>query len=182
MRRIYESRALHRDDEEAHAPAERDRDTRPQAMRSVPSGLLSRLFAPKWLRTRAIAVDVSTPDREFRVGSSVPFTVKLANRLPMPITLPVESPVPWVWSVDDLQEASHVPNHKVPDEPQGFHFDRGERKEFSKRWSGSFQIAPREWEPAEAGEHTIGVALNVADPEAAGLTAETTVRLREDPP
>lgn len=174
MRRIYESRALHRDDEETHAPRERDRDTKPQAMRSVPSGLLSKLFVPHRLRYWAIEVDVTTPDRTFRPGERIPFTVSLHNRLPIPLTLPVESPVPWTWAIDGVRSASHVGDH-APQEPSGYHFDRGERKEFTRRWSGSFKVGAREWEPAPAGEHTIRVGLNVAEPVPQGLAAETTV-------
>lgn len=179
MRRIYESNALHRDDEEAHAPRERERETKPQAMRSVPSGLISKLVVPNWLRYRAISIAVETPDRAFAVGERVPFTVTMRNTLPIPITLPVNSPIPWTWSVDDHREAAHVPRRSVPDEPRGYHFDRGERKQFTRRWSGSFKVSAREWEPAEAGDHTIGVGLNVDDPEAKGLYAETTVRIED---
>lgn len=179
MRRIYESNALHRDDDEPHAPRERDRETKPQAMRSVPSGLLSKLFVPTWLRYRAISIAVETPDRSFAPGERVPFTVTMRNVLPIPITLPVNSPIPWTWSVDDHREASHVPRRTVPDEPKGYHFDRGERKQFTRRWSGSFKVAAREWEPAETGDHTIGVCLNVDDPESKGLYAETTIRIED---
>lgn len=177
MRRIYDSNALHRDDEESHAPREREREAKPQAMRTVPSGLLSRLVVPHWLRYRAISIDVATPDRPFSPGERVPFTVTLRNNLPIPVTVPVESPVPWTWSVDGLREGSEVPRTSVPEERRGYHFDRGERKQIPRRWSGSFKVGPREWERAEAGDHTIAVALNVPEPEERGLAAETTIRI-----
>jgi hypothetical protein len=177
MRRIYESSALSRDDDDPHAPGERERDTTPRAMRSVPSGLLSRLFVPHRLRYRAISVSISTPDTEFPVGSTVPFRVTMKNALPFAVTLPVESPVLWNWHVDGHAEASHVPLRDPPDERRGFRFGRGERKQFTRRWSGSFKISESEWEPAGPGEHTIGAALNVPDAAEKGLAAETTVRL-----
>lgn len=180
MRRIYQSSALHRDDDESHTPRERHRETEPQAMRSVPSGLLSKLLVPSWVRYRAISISVETPGRNFAAGERVPFTVRMRNTLPIPITLPVNSPIPWIWSVDDHREASHVPRTSVPDEPKGYHFDRGEHKQFTRHWSGSFKIAAREWEPATAGDHTIGVGLNVDDPESKGLYAEATVRIDGD--
>jgi len=180
MRRIYDSNALHRDDDESHAPRERKREAEPQAMRSVPSGFLSKILVPHWLRYRAIAIDVAAPDRSFAPGQRIPFTVTMRNELPIPITLPIESPVPWTWSVDGHREASHVPRSTIPDERRGYHFDRGERKEFTRHWSGSFKIASREWERADAGEHTIGVAINVAKPDAVGLEAETTIRIDDD--
>lgn len=175
MWRIYDSGALHRDDDDPFAPGEDGRDARPTAMRSVPSGLLSRLFVPRGLRYRAVSVDVSTPRPSYPVGASVPFTVTLANRLPVPVTVPVESPVPWTWTVDGLAEASRVADH--PAEPAGFRFDRGERKRFDRRWSGLFRVAADAWEPAEPGEYTIGARLAVEDAEARGLVAETTVEL-----
>ncbi|AGN02362.1 hypothetical protein L593_12095 [Salinarchaeum sp. Harcht-Bsk1] len=180
MRRIYDSSALHRDDAETHAPRERNREARPQAMRSVPSGFLSKLFVPYWLRYRAVSVDVSTPDRTFEQGQRVPFTIRMRNELPIPITLPIESPLPWTWAVDGHPEASHVQRTTVPDERRGYHFDRGEAKEFTRHWSGSFRIARREWEPAAAGEHAISVAVNVANPADVGLEATTTIRIDED--
>lgn len=180
MRRIYESSALHRDDEEAHAPRERDEETRPQAMRSVPSGFLSRLVVPHWLRYRATSISVSTPDRAFAPTERIPFTVTIRNGLPIPITLTVDSPIPWTWSIDGHPEASHVPRTDVPDEQRGFHLERGERKQFHKRWSGSFKVGAREWEPAEPGEHTISVRLNVEDAAGKGLTDETTIEIVDD--
>lgn len=175
MRRIYESNALHRDDEESHAPREHGRDAEPQAMRSVPSGTLSRLLVPHWLRYRAIGVDVEIPVATVDRGERVPFRVTLRNALPFPVTVPVTSPVPWHWSVDGHSQASTVDG--PPEGRRGFHFDRGERKTFSKRWSGSFKIGAHEWQLAEAGEHVVSVELAVPDAESKGLTAEATVRV-----
>lgn len=174
MRRIYESGALRRDDDDPFAPGE-DVDVRPRAMRSVPGGLLSRLLVPHWLRYRAISVELSTPQSTFPVGSSVPLAVTLRNRLPIPITVPVESPVPWTWTVDGVPEGSRVLDR--PEEAAGFHFDRGETKRFERRWSGRFRVAADEWEPAAPGEHALGARLAVPDAAAKGLAAEESVEL-----
>jgi hypothetical protein len=177
MRRIYDSAALHRDDSDPHAPAEDDDTPRPQAMRSVPSGLLSRLFVPNWLRYRAVSVALDTPRTDFVAGEPVPFRVTMKNALPIPITVPTLSPVLWTWDVDGVREASHVPLQTPPDEPRGFRFDRGERKQFTRRWNGLFQVSASEWEPATPGEYTLGAGINVEDAAGKGLWDETTVRL-----
>lgn len=176
MRRIYESRALHRDDEEPHAPGEQD-DYGPQAMRSVDGSAWSRRLVPNRLRYRAVSVAIETPGSEFHPGETVPFRVTMKNSMPFPVTIETRSPVLWTWHVDGVEEAAHVPLQDPPAESGGFHFDRGETKQFTRRWRQSFKVSESEWEPADPGEYTLGAALNVADAEAKGLTAETTVRL-----
>ncbi|MFW6382467.1 MAG: hypothetical protein ACOCZD_00330 [Haloferacaceae archaeon] len=177
MRRIYESDALHRDDEETHAPTERKRETPLQSLRSVPSSTLSDLLVPVGVRHRFVSLEVSTPDPEYSVGEPIPFTVTMRNRLPVPVSLSTVSPLLWEWSVDGDVEASSVQLRDPPDDPGEFAFDRGERKEFRKRWDQMFRVSDTEWEPAEPGEYTIGAAINTADAGAKGLSAETTVRI-----
>jgi hypothetical protein len=176
MRRIYDSSALHRDDEEPASPRERD-DVEPRTFRSFDAGMFTRRLLPTRLRHAAISVSVSTPRDSYPVGESVPFEVRMKNALPMPVTIAVDSPVRWTWSVDGHVEASRVDRHDPPDQRTAFDFDRGERKRFRKRWNGSFQVGDREWEHATPGEYTIGAGLNVADPASRGLYDETTVRL-----
>jgi hypothetical protein len=176
MRRIYESEALHRDDEDPHTPNGEEK-TRPQAFRSIDAGALSRWLVPDRLRHRAISVEVSTPQSAYPVGSRVPFTVEMRNAMPFPITVATLSPLLWNWSVDGLSEASHVDPYDAPGERGGFAFGRGERKQFRKRWDGMFRTGETEWERADPGEYTIGAGLNVDDPRESGLYDETTVRL-----
>lgn len=180
MRRIYESNAVHRDDEDSFSPGERrDHDYQPEAMRTVPSTFLSRLLIPYWLRYRSIAVDVSSPREEYTLEENVPFVVTMKNVMPFPITIPTRSPILWTWEVDGLVEASHVDIRNPPDEERGFRFDRGERKQFAKRWQGMFRVSESEWEPASPGEYTIGAGLNVDGAVKKGLYGETTIRLVE---
>ncbi|WP_436347531.1 hypothetical protein [Natronorubrum sp. FCH18a] len=179
MRRIYESRALRRDDE-PFTPNETDSSERLQAVRSVNSTGLSRLLVPDRVGHRAISVAISSPRTEYPVGTMVPFRVTMKNTMPFPITISTNSPLLWSWSVDGVPEASHVPLRDPPDETGSLVFDRGERKQFTKRWHQHFRIADDEWEPAEDGTHTIGVELNVEDPAEKGLSDETTVRIVPD--
>ncbi len=177
MRRIYESDALYRDDDEAHAPKERKRQTTLQSFRHVPSAALSDAFLPQRLRRRCISVDVRSPNSTYRVGEPIPFRVTLRNRAPIAVTIPTASPVLWEWSVDGNVEASAVPLRDPPDEPGRFHFGRGERKEFQKRWDQRFRVERHEWEPAEPGTYTIAAGINVAGGAQTRLRAETTVEI-----
>ena len=179
MRRIYESDALRRDDE-PFTPNERDRSVRIQAMRSVNSTALSRRLCPRSLRYRAISIDVSTPRTEYPAGDAIPFTVTMRNPLPVPIAIQTRSPLLWTWHVDGATEAARVPIHDPPDESGELVFDRGERKQFTKRWQQLFRVSDSEWEPAEPGEHTLSAALNVANAAERGLRDETTIRIRAD--
>ncbi|MEF8813515.1 MAG: hypothetical protein V5A55_06820 [Halovenus sp.] len=180
MRRIYESDALYRDDDEPGAPRERQREERPQAFRSVPTGSLSRWLVPDRVRYWGLSLDIATPRTEFRVGEHVPFQVTMKNSLPFPVTIATRSPLLWTWHVDDHQEASKLPASGPPEEERGFRFERGERKQFRKRWDGMFKIADAEWERAAPGEYTIGAGLNVDGAAEKGLYSETTVTLRPE--
>lgn len=176
MRRIYESQALRRDDE-SFTPHEEERPAQLQAMRSIDSTALSDRLVPNGLRNRAISVDVSTQRSEYPSDDAVPFKVTMKNAMPFPITIPTLSPLLWTWNVDGVREASHVPLHDPPDEDGGFRFDRGERKEFRKRWKQMFRVSDSEWETATPGEYTIGAGINVENPAETGLYDETTVRI-----
>lgn len=178
MRRIYESDALHRNDEEPAAPNPRESDT-PQAVRSVDSTALSRRLLPTRLRQWAISVSVRTPDTEYPIGARIPFEVTMKNALPIPVTIPVRSRVPWNWSVNGFTEASRLDSDHERGDASGFQFDRGERKQFRKRWDGMFKVESARWEKAEPGAYTIGAGLNVSASADKGLYDETTIRLIE---
>lgn len=181
MRRIYESDALRRDDDDPHAPAERNDGGEIQALRSIPAAALSDRLVPRALRRRLVSVDVETPRREYARGESVPFVVTFRNRAPFPVTIPTASPLLWTWTVDGDEEATaaSVRLRDPPDEPGRFAFDRGERKRFRRRWDGLFRVSDSEWVPADTGEHAIGAAVNVTNRRNEDLHAETTVRIVE---
>jgi hypothetical protein len=179
VRRIYDSPAVRRDDDDPHKPNERDQTTGPEAMRTVPSGLVSRLLVPQWLQFRALSVTLSTPQTEYDAGRPVPFAVEIENTMPFPVTVPSRSPVLWTWAVDGLPEASHV-YEQPPDEKRYFRFGRSERKRFTRRWQQMVQTTASEWEPVDPGEYTLSVDLNVDGAAEKGLTDETVIRIRPD--
>lgn len=180
MRRIYESEALHRDDEEQFTPSQRRSETTLQAMRSVNATVLSRRLLPGWLRHRAVSVEVATPSKEFPLGATIPFRVTMANTMPFPVTFRTRSPILWTWEIDGATEAARVSIRDPPDEPGEFRFGRGERKRFEKRWEQLFRVSASEWEPVEPGEYTIGAGLNVDSAVEKGLYDETTVHIVPD--
>jgi len=177
MRRIYESDALKRDDEEPLSPRERERETEPQSFRSLSGAAWSDRLLPHSLRRRAVSVRISTPDQEFEPGADVPFEITLKNSLPMPVTIKTVSPLLWTWAVDGHQEASHVQLQNPPEETRKLRLDRGERRTIRRTWSGMFRVSNHEWEPAEPGEHTLRVAINVENPDSANLSDETTIHI-----
>lgn len=177
MRRIYESSALKRDNHNPYHPNERDAQTRPKAMRTVPSRTLSRHLVPRWVRHRSIALNVSTPQTEYQSREVVPFVVTMKNLMPFPITIPTDSSVPWNWYVDGYEEASLIDLHDRTTEAGKITFDRGERKQFRKHWSQSFRISDEEWQPAPPGDYTIAAGINVPDSRSKGLWVETSVRV-----
>lgn len=174
MRRIYESRALSRDDEDPFKPGDRDEYT-PQAARSIDAGAWSDRILPHSLRCRSVAVRVSVPRTEFAVGETIPFTVHMHNPMPVPLTIRTASPVLWRWCIDGLTEASHVPLREPPDRAGRFRFERGEHKRFRKDWSQRFRVSDREWTAADPGTYTLRAEVNVADPDATGLADEATI-------
>lgn len=176
MRRIYESDALSRDDGQ-FSPTEQSSSERPQAARSINGSAWSKRLVPHSIRRRAISVRVSTRQTEVEPETPIPFTVTMKNALPIPITITTRSPIRWTWSIDDAPEASRTSRRDPPDRTGKLHFDRGERRQFRRRWSQLFQVSDREWEPAEPGEYTISAALNVDNAKRRGLYDETTVRI-----
>ncbi|WP_424000507.1 hypothetical protein ACOZ4I_13855 [Haloarcula salina] len=173
MRRIYGPG----DDRGDGTPNEPGRDGEsPSAARSVDAAAWSDRLLPTWLRYRAVSVDVAVPDGA-STRTEIPFVVTMKNALPVPVTIPTDSLRPWTWYVDGLPEASHVDS--VPSEASAIRFDRGERKRFRRRWDGLFRVSEDEWEPAAAGEYTIGAGLSVPDAAERGLYSEATVSLVE---
>ncbi|MBP1922302.1 hypothetical protein J2751_001310 [Halorubrum alkaliphilum] len=175
MRRIYESDAVERDRSDPFRPGDAEEGVEPQAARSITSSAWSKRLLPHWLRHRVVTVDVTAERTHVGPAESVPFTVTFTNRLPIPVSVEVRSPLLWTWSVDGHVEASRVPVHDPPDGTAYLNLDRGERRRFRREWSGLFRISDREWDRADRGEHTLRVAVNVADPDGKGLADETTI-------
>lgn len=171
MRRIYESEALRRDDDDPFAPGEVDE----REYRSVNWRKASHAFMPTALRSRAIDVSVETEKSVYARDEPVRFAVQFRNRLPVPVSLRTTSPVRWTWALDGLTEASRLPA-TAPEEPALFEFARSERKTFSRYWPQRFRESEREWSTAEPGEHTLSVSINAAS-GAERLRDSTTFRI-----
>ncbi len=172
MRRILESQAVDRSDEDPFAP--RERSSQPQAMRSVPATWVSRRLLPQWLCLRAISVSVRAPTTPVSIGDPVPIRITLTNTAPIPITITVSRSTPWTWAVDGYPTATKTPQPVDGPDHSALHFDRGERKQFTRRWWGYFRVAKSQWTAADPGSHTISVSLGTEETD---KTDHTTVIL-----
>jgi len=172
MRRVYESEALRRDDDDPFSPVE---DGEGAGRGHVDWANVSHALVPQFLRPRAIAVDVQTDKDSYERGEPIHFGVTFANRAPLPITLVTNTPKRWEWSIDGNPEGSELPtNH--PDDRAAFQFGRSERKRFRREWSGRVRVDDREWREADRGEHTLRVEVDAVT-GAEKLCAETTFRI-----
>jgi hypothetical protein len=178
MRRIYESEAITRDDDQQFTPGEHTREEKPQSFRSVNASAWSDRLLPVRLRQWAVSVSVSVPRSEFQQGEQIPFAVTFRNRLPVPVTVPTGSPAVWQWRVDDHLDASRLEENNRSDGSGKLRLKRGENRQVRRRWSQRFRVGGREWVDAETGEHTISAAVTVADPAGSGLRDETTIQIR----
>lgn len=170
MRRIYESEALRRDDEDPNQPNERDRS---DEARTINWSAASHALLPTVLRHRGIRVGVETNKSVYAREEPVSFRVSFRNMLPLPVVLRVPTQVRWEWAVDGYGEATLF-DEPVPEEPSVFRFDRGTTKAFERTWHQRFREEEREWSSAAPGEHTLSAYVAVDEPEAKGLYAETT--------
>lgn len=171
MRRVYDSEALRRDDDDPFSPVEDDTGSRGH----VNWDNLSHAFVPQALRSRAIVVDIETEKDSYEPGEDVHFGVTFYNRLPIPITIITATPKRWEWSVDGNPEGSERPvTH--PEDRSPFQFGRSERKRFRRHWNQRIRIDEREWREAEPGEHTLSVEIGAVS-GANRLRAETTFRI-----
>lgn len=172
MRRVYDSEALRRDDDDPFSPVEDD----DSAGRShVNWGNVSHALVPQFLRPRAIAVDVQTDKERYEPGEPIRFGVTFYNRFPVPITVVTNTPKRWEWSIDGNPEGSLLPTEH-PEDRAAFQFTRSERKRFRREWSGRVRVDEREWRAAEPGEHTLAVEIDAVT-GAENLRAETTFRI-----
>ncbi|MFB6136289.1 MAG: hypothetical protein ABEJ04_05980 [Halobacteriaceae archaeon] len=159
MRRIYESEALRRDDDDPFVPGQDDGSR--SRSRSLNWDNASHAFMPNALRSRAIDVTVQTNEEVYRRGETVHFHVAFRNRLPLPVALKTTTLTPWTWEIDGLEHASKTPD-ETPDEAGRFQFNRAERKTFSRRWTQRFQETENEWSSAPPGEYRLAVRINAA--------------------
>jgi hypothetical protein len=173
MRRLYESEAVERDDEDVFVP----RSTSKKGRSTLDWDKLSHALLPMSLRLQAITVAIETGADASEPGESVPFRVSMHNRYPIPVVLRTPTPVRWTWALDGVERASHVSPGEPPERATLFSFAGRETKTFERTWSGKIRRTEAEWETPEPGEHTLAAWIDVEDPEGGGLRAETTVEL-----
>ncbi|MWV40949.1 hypothetical protein [Natrialba sp. INN-245] len=173
MRRIYDSRALERSEDDPFVPNAADES----GSRTVDWAAFSHAFVPTAMRTRAISVTVSTDRDRYAPGDGVEIAVEFRNPLPVPIRLRTDSPNVWRWAVDGHDAASTIPRG-VPERPSTFSFARGERKRFNRRWPQRLQIDDGEWETVGPGTYTIEAGVTRDDAADRGLTDRTTIEIR----
>ncbi|SEW01673.1 hypothetical protein [Natrinema salifodinae] len=183
MKRIYDSGAVERSDDDPFAPGTRTRgndvgdggsDGRDR--RAIDWAAFSHAFTPTALRYRAIDVSVSTDKSRYEPGEPVAITVEFRNRLPFPIRIRTDSPNRWTWAVDGLRQASRVPK-AVPERPAAFDFGRSERKRFRRRWPQRIRVTDDEWVPVDPGRYTIEVGLARDDASDRGLVDSTEIEI-----
>lgn len=168
MRRIYESEALRRDDDDPFTPNEADNGRGSHVNWSN----LSHALFPAHLRARAIAVEVETNKTRYAPDEPVSFRATFRNRLPVPVSLVTETPMRWTWAIDGHVEASEVYDSPAPERTR-FDFGRSERKRFHRRWAQRIRERDDEWRAVSPGEHTLSVQIGAVE-GAERLTAETT--------
>jgi len=172
MRRVYDSEALARDDDDPFSPVEDDESA---SHSHVNWTNFSHAFVPQALRSWAVDVNIQTSKERYAPGENVQFGVTFYNRLPLPITIVTNTPKRWEWYVDGNPEGSELaPDH--PEDRSPFQFDRSERKRFRRSWPGRVRVDEREWRRARRGEHTLSVAIDAVH-GADDLRAETTFRI-----
>lgn len=149
------------------------------ATRNYLSDALGRVV-PERVARRAVTLDVETDQAEYARGESVAITVRMRNRLPIPVELETVTRRPWGWRVDGVLEASTEQRY-VRTEPAVVRFRAGETKTTTVTWNGRFRRPTDEGLDrsvlAEPGDHTVSAFLPVDDPRPHHEDA-TRIRIR----
>jgi hypothetical protein len=129
------------------------------------SAAVSR-FVPRWLARRAVTLEVSTDREEYDAGDPVEITVRIRNRLPIPIEIVTPTRRPWGWTIDGVLEGTDERRY-VREESAAVSFRAGETKTATVTWNGHFRRENADdldrSEPAGRGGHTVSAFLCVAD-------------------
>lgn len=183
MRRIYESDALHRDEDDPHSPSELKREepkptvTANQNPSFVNWARASHALLPVGLRNRAIAVTVETDQAVYAPEEPVGIRVRLRNRVPFPISLRTPTRRSWDWSVGGFARGAHKEFEPAPSEPSLLEFYRSETKTFTRTWHQRFRTGRDRWERADPGTYEVAGFVAVENPERRGLRAATEIEL-----
>lgn len=173
MRDVHDTDAVHRDDDDPFAPRDGGRGGR-RSRSAFDWRNVSHALMPTALRDRAISVSVRTNKRRYELEEPVLIRVRMANRIPFPVSIQTESPVLWTWAVDGVERASRL-TEEPPDEPGLLRFGRSERKTFERRWSQRIRNLQGRWLPVDRGEYELSARINVDRAADRGLADETTI-------
>lgn len=183
MRRIYESEAIHRDDEEPHSPSElaveqsKSTVTANQHRSLLDWSKASHALIPRRFRDRTIEVTVQTDRDVYASDEPVGIRIVFRNRVPFPVVIPTPTRRRWDWAVDGKPRAATEEFEPAPSERTLLSFYRSETKVFERTWRRRFRTARDRWEPAPPGAYEISAYISVDKPERRGLYASTTISL-----
>lgn len=157
-------------------PARRDFDDESLHVRDL--NLFTRGLSglvPKPVAKRFVSIAVETDRERYDRDEPVEITIRISNRLPVPVELTTTGRRVWGWRVDGLLEASDETIHERS-EPRGFSLQARETLTIQREWDRRFKRdgSPTRWEPANRGEHEIEVFL-ATDPR---KIDSTTIELR----
>lgn len=185
MRRIYESDALHRDEDDPHSPSELEREEpKPTITANQNPSFLnwaraSHALLPVALRNRAIDVAVETDREVYAPDEPVRIRVRFRNRVPFPIALRTPTRRQWDWSVGGFPRGAHEEFEPVPADASLLEFYRSETKTFARTWHQRFRTADDRWEVADPGTYEVAAFVAVETPDRRGLRAATDIELTD---
>ncbi len=142
-----------------------------------PGSWLAR-FVPSAVARQGLSVRLYAPST-VRVGTPAQFRFHLRNRLPVPVAVELPTARLWGWAVAGETEADERA-YSAPAEARRTAFAPFETKRLAWSWDGTVRRARGDgadvWEPL-SGLQTVRAYVGVADPDAAGLAAEASVRV-----
>lgn len=181
MKRIYESDALDRDDDDPFSPSASAVDSTGRGYglggSMVDWGATSHALLPGVLRAWAIDVSVETDSPVYDRDRDVAIRVTMRNRLPFPIHLRTGGSLYWNWAVDGATAGSRLPADGPDGDSRLLSFDRSERKRFVRTWPQRFRTDEAEWTAAEPGSYEVEAWINVAAPVERGLHASASFEI-----
>lgn len=122
------------------------------------------MVVPARLARWGVTIEVSTPRRRYELGSRVPFTVTIRNRLPVPVQLETPRLRLWGWAVDGEVEATDERVH-TSDTRGELALDAREVRRIDRVWNGRLErtgVGPNgrsEWVLPAPGTHELSVFL-----------------------
>lgn len=121
-------------------------------------GVRERLgrLVPQSLARRGLAVEVESDGSTYRAEESIPISIEIRNRLPLPVSLETDGKRLWGWSVDGHVGASDEPLYASA-APRRLDLAGFESLRIRREWDGRIRRrgSPTRWEPVGPGDHEI---------------------------